>query len=84
MDHEEVEGLARAGERTASERLGGGGEGGGGGSRGSRRSSANVRVSGERAARRREGEARVAAVDHEEVGGRAQASERTARWITRK
>ena len=30
MDHEEVEGLARAGERTASERLGGGGEGGSG------------------------------------------------------
>ena len=30
VDHEEVEGLARAGERTAGERLGGGGEGGGG------------------------------------------------------
>merc|ERR1712086_1202197 len=47
-------------------------------SRGSRRSSANVRASGRRAARRREGEARVAAVDHEEVEGRARTCERAA------
>ena len=42
---------------------------------------ANVRASGERAARRREGEARVAAVDHEEVEGRARACERAASEI---
>ena len=37
-----------------------------------------MRASGERAARRREGEARGAAVDHEEVEGLARAGERTA------
>ena len=43
-----------------------------------RRSSACERASGERAARRREGEARVAAVDHEEVEGHARACGRAA------